>query len=181
MENRSGGAVDFLDLAKRRRSVRGFQNRLIEKEKLMEILEAGRVAPSAKNFQPLHFIVAQDKAVREQIGTTYRGAWLPEAPVIIVVCGDHSQSWRRADGKDHCNIDAAIAIDHMTLAAANLGIGSCWVCAFNAMECHRLFRLPAHLEAIALLPLGYPAEEGVSQQTAKKRKQLEELVHWGSF
>ncbi len=173
--------MSFLELAKKRFSVRHYQDLNVEEEKLRHVLEAGRIAPSAVNFQPWYFIVVRDEELRKQIASTYRGKWLLEAPVIIVVCGDHSKSWRRPDGKDHCNIDAAIAIDHMTLAAAEIGLGTCWVCYFNAMQCHRILKLPGHVEAIALLPLGYPAESTDPERHATKRKKLEEVVCWDGF
>ena len=114
--------MSFLDLAKKRFSVRNYQARPVEEEKLMQVLEAGRVAPSAVNYQPVHFIVVRNEEIKKKVASTYKRDWLLTAPVIIVVCGDHSRSWRRGDGKDHCDIDAAIAIDHMTLAAVELGL-----------------------------------------------------------
>ncbi|NMB42284.1 MAG: nitroreductase [Firmicutes bacterium] len=173
--------MSFLELAKRRYSTRSFKNKPVEEEKLRKILEAARVAPSAVNYQPLHFIVLQNKNMREKIATTYAGKWILEAPAVIVVCGNHSKSWRRADGKDHCDIDAAIAIDHMTLQAAELGLGSCWVCAFNSMQCHRLLELPSHIETIALLPIGYPADTADPDRHETKRKKTNEIVHWDKF
>ena len=109
---------------------------------------------------------------------TYSRDWILEAPVIIVICGDHSKSWRRADGKDHCDIDAAIAVDHMTLAATELGLGSCWVCAFDSMQCHKVLKLPPHIETIVLLPLGYAADKGDPERHETKRKKMEEIVFW---
>jgi len=173
--------MSFLELAKTRYSLRKFRNAPVEQEKLLAVLEAARVAPSAVNFQPLQYIVLQNEEVRKKVASTYRREWLLQAPVIIVVCGDHSQSWRRADGKDFCDIDAAIAIDHLTLAATDLGLGTCWVCAFNAMDCSKALGLPSHLEPIALIPLGYPAEEGEMRPLDKKRKSIAELVHWDGF
>ena len=173
--------MSFLELAKRRYSVRSYKEIPVEEEKLKQVLDAGRVAPSAMNFQPLHFVVAQDEEMRKKITSTYHKDWILQAPVIMVICGDHSKSWRRPDGKDHCDIDAAIAIDHMTLAAADLGLGTCWVCMFNAMQCHRILDLPSHMETIALLPLGYPAGEGDVNRHGTKRKNLKEMVHWGGF
>lgn len=173
--------MSFLKLAKKRYSVRSFKDKPVAEEVLIEILEAGRVAPSAVNFQPVQFIVIRERELREQVCGTYGGAWIAKAPVIIAICGDHRKSWRRADGKDHCDIDAAIAVDHLTLAATDLGLGTCWVCAFNSMACHRVLKLPAHLEVIALLPLGYPAEEDVERKAVKKRKSLAEIVHWDGF
>lgn len=173
--------MSFLELAKKRFSVRHYRDRGVEGEKLEYVLEAGRIAPSAVNYQPWYFIVARDEELRKQIASTYRGEWILEAPVIIAVCGDHSKSWRRADGKDHCNLDAAIAIDHMTLAAAEIGLGTCWICNFNAMQCHRILKLPGHVEIVALLPLGYPAENADLDRHTTKRKKMEEVVCWDGF
>lgn len=173
--------MSFLELAKRRYSVRKYKNEMVEEEKIKQVLEAGRVAPSAVNFQPVQFIVLQEEEIRQKVASTYGKQWIQEAPVLIVVCGDHQVSWRRRDGKDHCDIDAAIAIDHMTLAAADLGLETCWVCAFNAWECSKILGLPSNLEPIALLPLGYPADEVDINRHDTKRKKLEEIVHWNGY
>jgi len=173
--------MSFLELATKRYSTRSFKNIPVEEEKLKEILEAARVAPSAVNFQPLHFIVLRDEEIRKKVAATYKREWIFEAPVIIVICGDHSKSWRRSDGKDHCDIDAAIAVDHMTLAAADFSLGTCWVCNFNSMQCHKILKLPPHIETMALLPLGYPADEADLNRHATKRKKMEEIVHWDGF
>lgn len=167
----------FLEIARQRYSVRKYQDRTVEKEKILQILEAARIAPSAVNFQPWHFIVLTDKSVIKKVAGTYSREWLQQAPVIIVACGDHQKSWKRKDGKDHCDIDLAIAIDHMTLAAADLGLGTCWVCAFDAARCHEILELPDHLEVVALLPMGYPAaaREGIN------RKSLTEIVSWDKY
>ncbi len=170
--------MTFLELAKKRYSVRKYSNQPVEKEKLLQVLEAARLAPTAVNYQPFRFIVLQDEEIRKKVAATYSLDWLQQAPIIIVICGDHSQSWRRADGKDYCDVDAAIAIDHMMLAAAELDLGTCFIGAFNAYECSKILGLPANLEPIALLPLGYPADRG---QVKKKRKELEELVHWDGY
>ncbi|MCL6590851.1 MAG: nitroreductase family protein [Firmicutes bacterium] len=170
--------MSFLEIAKKRYSVRKYQKKAVEPEKLQQVLEAGRIAPSAVNYQPWVFVVAQTGEARKKIAATYPREWLAEAPVIIVICGDHSQAWKRRDGKDHCDIDAAIAIDHMTLAAASLGLGTCWVCAFDAALCHQALGLPSHLEPIALLPLGYPADAPDPARYETKRKKLDEIVRW---
>ena len=87
-------------------------------------------------------------------------------------------SWIRKDGKDHCDIDVAIAVDHMTLAATDLGLGTCWVCAFDAKKCHKVLELPENLEVIALLPMGYPMEES---EPEKKRKSIKDMVSWERY
>ncbi len=173
--------MSFLKLAKLRYSVRSYKKKPVEREKLLQVLESGRIAPSAANRQPRHFIIVQDEEIRKDIATTYHKPWILQAPVIIVICGDHSKSWRRPDGKDHLDIDAAIAIDHMTLAAADLGLGTCWICMFNAMLCHEILKLPSHIETVALLPLGYPADEADITRHGVERKKLEEIIHWDKF
>lgn len=170
--------MSFIELAERRYSVRSYEDKAVEKEKLLQLLEAGRLAPSAVNYQPVHFIVITDKEQKQKIYETYPREWITQAPVIIVACGDHSISWKRKDGKDHCDIDVAIAVDHMTLAAADLGLGSCWVCAFDAEKCHELLALPDNLEPIALLPVGYPKGTKVTQT---KRKGIDEIVSWEKY
>lgn len=170
--------MSFLDLAKSRYSVRSYESRAVEKEKLLQVLEAARLAPSAVNFQPWHFIVITEDAQKEKIFETYPREWIKEAPAIIVACGDHGKSWKRSDGKDHCDVDVSIAVEHMALAAADLGLGTCWVCAFDAKKCHELLNLPENLEPIVLLPIGYPKGERL---TEIKRKSLDEIVSWERY
>jgi len=165
-------------LAKSRYSVRSYESRAVEKEKLLQVLEAARLAPSAVNFQPWHFIVITEDAQKEKIFETYPREWIKEAPAIIVACGDHGKSWKRSDGKDHCDVDVSIAVEHMALAAADLGLGTCWVCAFDAKKCHQLLNLPENLEPIVLLPIGYPKGERL---TEIKRKSLDEIVSWERY
>lgn len=167
----------MLQLLKQRCSVRKFEERPIEREKLVYVLEAARVAPSACNFQPWRFLVLEDRALIARIAPVWVKA--SHAPVVIVACGDHKQAWRRRDGKDHCDIDLAIAVDHMTLAAAEVGLGSCWICAFDAYECAAALDLPEHLEPAVLLPLGYPAQMKNPNRHDTERKPLEEIVSWG--
>lgn len=166
--------MSFLDIAKKRYSVRNFLDKPIEKEKILQVLEAGRIAPSACNNQPWHFIIISDDGLKKKIHEAYPRDWFFSAPVIIVACGDHNKSWKRRDSKDHCDVDIAIAVDHMTLAAADIGLGTCWVCAFDAEKCHKLLNLPNHLEVIALLPLGYPD----CDKPEKTRRQLDDIVSW---
>lgn len=169
--------MSVYELMKQRCSVRKFEDKPVEKEKLTQVLEAARVAPSACNNQPWHFVVAQDDTLRQSVSS----GWAEKAPVIIVICGDHNASWHRGDGKDHCDVDAAIAIDHMTLMATELGLGTCWVCAFDAAKCHEVLRLPDHIEAIALLPIGYPDEASDPGRHDTDRKPLDTIVSWDGF
>ena len=173
--------MQFIDLARKRFSARKFKPQAVEEHILTQILEAARIAPSAVNYQPWHFIVLTDEKSREAVCSTYSGAWIRSAPVIVAACGDHTASWTRGDGKDHLDIDLAIAIDHLTLAAAELGLGTCWVCAFDADACKSILKLPDSHEVVALIPLGYPAAEGDEGRFDTDRKKFEEIVHWNRY
>ena len=171
--------MNFLELAKSRYSVRNFLNKPVDKEKLMYVLEAARIAPSAVNFQPWQFIVITENEPLKKIKSTYSRNWINAIPACIVVLGDHKQGWHRSsDGKDHTDIDAAIAITHITLAATEVGLGTCWVCNFDTEKCVELFNLPDNLEPIALVPIGYPENDEIPE---KKRKSIDEIVHWENF
>lgn len=171
--------MNFIDLVKKRYSVREYTSQKVEKEKLLQILEAGQYAPSAVNKQPWHFIVVEEEENHAKFSAIYHRDWFQKAPVYIVICGDHEQAWKRKeDGKDHTDVDAAIAIDHMTLQATELGLGTCWICNFYVEQCKSFFSLPDHIEPIAILSLGYPAS---TTSLEKKRKSLDEIVHWEKF
>ncbi len=171
----------FYELAKARYSVRNYMDIPVEEEKLRYILECGRVAPSAANFQPWHVIVIRDFETRKKLGETYNRQWFIQASVILVICGDHQTGWKRADGKDHTDIDIAIIIDHLTLAAAEQGLGTCWICNFDALRCAEIMALPPNIEPIAYLPLGYPGKEPDDRNRHLIRKNINEFVHWEKF
>ena len=170
--------MKFSQLITNRYSVRKYKEQPVEDEKLMQVLEAARVAPTAVNYQPFHLLVFREKEHLERMKQIYRRGWMTNVPVIILACADHSQSWKRSmDGKDSADIDVAIAVDHMTLQATELELGTCWVCNFDAEKCAEILGLPAHIEPLVMLPLGYPAD----QARDKKRKELNEIVHWENF
>ncbi|HHY82826.1 MAG TPA: nitroreductase [Clostridiales bacterium] len=170
--------MSFLDVAKKRCSVRNYLPKDVEEEKLLKVLEAARVAPSACNLQPWQIIVVRDFQLKLELYESYPREWFAKAPVILVVCVDHSQSWKRFDGKDYGDVDATIAADHMTLAAADLGLGTCWIGAFDANKCRKALDLPGHMEPIAMLPLGYPAKTDSPDRHETRRKSLDEIIRW---
>jgi len=173
--------MDFLELAKLRYSSRKYKDKEIEEEKLNYVLEAGRIAPSANNAQPWIFIVIKGKN-RAKLSSCYHREWFNAAPVYIVICGNHQQSWKRAtDGKDHCDIDAAIATDHMTLAASQKELATCWVCNFNKQKVIELLKLPNHIEPIAILSLAYPNDEVNTNRHKTKRKKINDIVYFEEF
>ncbi len=168
--------MKFIELAEKRRSIRGYKPDPVPEELLNEVLQAGNLAPTAKNLQPFYFIVVRDPAKLDELAVAYSASFFREAPVVIVICTEPSKGWTRDryDGKNYCEVDAAIAIDHMTLAAADLGLGTCWIAAFDPVKVADAMGLPEDIEPIALLPLGYPSEAG----REKVRKPLEELVRY---
>ena len=172
--------MKFSELILLRRSVRLFSSRPVSREDLLEVLEAARVAPSACNNQPLRFIVVTERAELDELAGAYPRDWFRGAPAVIVVCSDHQKSFHRADGKDHADLDAAIAADHMTLAAAERGLGTCWICAFDADRVRRQLALPDHLEPVILLPVGHPEEPLNVAAHQSPRKPLDNLVQWGA-
>lgn len=168
--------MSFIDLARSRFSVREFSPQKVEKDKLEYVLRVANLAPSAVNFQPWHFVVVTQPEIMQELHNCYHRDWFKTASICIVVFGNHQQSWKRRDGKDHCDIDLAIAIDHLTLAATEQGLGTCWVCNFDVEKCRQLFKFAAHFEPIALLPIGYPlCQQNLKEKT---RKNLEEIVTW---
>lgn len=170
--------MSFLNLAKSRFSVRKYKPDPVSEMDLNYVLEAGRVAPSAVNYQPWHFLVLREKESLQKIHQCYHREWFSEAPVVIVLLGDHGKGWKRADGKDHTDIDVAIAADHITLAATDRGLGTCWVCNFDKAKTTALLNLPDHLEPIVFLPLGYPDVQPDPERHKEKRKPLNEIVRY---
>ncbi len=151
--------MDFFETVRSRRSVRRYSPEPIEGGKLDAVLEAGILAPSAKNLQPIRIYVIDTARRREALARVYRGPWLLEAPLVLAVAADTRSAWRRSfDEKSSSDIDAAIVMDHMVLAATALGLGTCWICAFDPREAALLLGLQEGWEAVALSPLGYPAE-----------------------
>ncbi|MBB3186724.1 nitroreductase family protein [Microbacter margulisiae] len=169
--------MNFLELASKRTSVRKFQQKLVEQEKLDYILQAMQIAPTAVNFQPLKFIVLQGKKLQE-IQPCYPRNWFETAPLCIVACGDHNRSWKRSsDEKDYCDIDVAIATTHLMLAATEQGLGTCWISNFDAKQCKIILSLPKNIEPLALIPIGY-SDEKEEDLDEKVRKPLSELVEY---
>ena len=168
--------MEFIELAEKRKSIRSYKSEPVPEEMLGEVLEAGRLAPSAKNLQPFHFIVVCNSDKLDELAAAYPAPFLREAPVVIVICSEASKGWTRDrhDGKNYCEVDASIAADHMTLAAADLGLGTCWIAAFDPVKVTVSMGLPEGIVPVVLLTLGIPAEEG----REKKRKPLDELVRY---
>lgn len=149
--------MNFLELAKKRYSVRSYTEQKVEKEKLEAILEAAHVAPTAANLQPVHLIAVQSE---EGLAKISKGANIYGAPLAIIVCVDHGKAWTRPfDKKQTTDIDASILTDHMMMEATELGLGSVWICYFMPDVIYREFSLSDNLELVNILAIGYSDEE----------------------
>jgi len=167
--------MDFSELIQRRYSVRAYKPDPVEDGKLAQVLEAARLAPTAANRQPFQVIVIHTAGREAELGRIYGKEWFTQAPLVLCVCAVLDQGWvRRDDGKRHTDVDAAIVMDHIVLAAADLGLGTCWIAAFNPAAAREVLGLPEGVEPVVFTPLGYPAD----QPNAKKRKPLSELVRY---
>jgi nitroreductase len=169
--------MEFSELVQKRYSVRAYRPVPVEEDRLHQVLEAARLAPSASNRQPFKIIVIRTAGRETELRRIYDKSWFVQAPLIIAACGIPAQNWIRRDGKNYNDVDVTIAMDHLILAAASLGLGTCWVAAFDTTAAREVLRLPAGVEPIAFTPLGYPADT----PRPKERKALSELVryeHW---
>jgi nitroreductase len=168
--------MEFSELIQQRYSVRAYKPDPIENDKLEKVLDAARIAPTAANRQPFRLIVIHTKGRETELRRIYHREWFVQAPIIICAVGLTQQGWvRGADGKNYTEVDVAIVFDHLILEAANQGLGTCWVAAFNPDSVRQVLGLPEEIEPIALTPLGYPADQPPS---GKSRKPLSELVRY---
>lgn len=158
-----------------RYSCRAYSGEKAEKEKLLAVMEAARLAPSACNRQPWLFAVAESDDARQAVAEAYDREWIRQAPQFIIAYGRRDHGWHRpCDGKDHTDVDVAIAVEHICLAAASLGLGTCWVCNFDPEKIKAAIAAGDSLDPIAIIPIGYPAQGAVVPE--KKRKPLDEIM-----
>ncbi|NLJ77200.1 MAG: nitroreductase [Peptococcaceae bacterium] len=167
----------FAELAKKRRSVRAYKPDAVEEDKLTQVLEAASLAPTACNYQPFQLIVIRTAGREEELKRIYKRGFFIEAPLIICICALPGQAWSRMDGVNYAIVDATIAMDHLILAATELGLGTCWIAAFDPDAAREILKLPPGVEPIAFTPLGYPAD----QPGEKKRKPLSQMIRYDQW
>ena len=172
--------MSVIELMRARHSMRAFDSRPVARDLLLRVLEAARLAPTACNNQPWRMLVVDAPAGLKALAACYPGAWFRTAPAAIVACAVPAEAWRRSDGKNHADIDVAIAVDHLILAAAGAGLGTCWVCAFDAAKTRAALALPAGIEPVVLVPIGYPASDEAPAPRHAQRKPISALVRWES-
>lgn len=162
----------MVDIVQSRYSCRSYQSRAVEEEKLAYIMECVRLSPSAVNRQPWKFRLVRSQEGKEKLQSCYQREWFNSAPLYILASLLHDEEWVRRDEKHHGDIDVAIAVEHLCLAAAEQGLGTCWVCNFDAALCHELFQMPETEEPTVIIPIGYAASTDVPE---KKRKALKDI------
>lgn len=164
--------MNVSEVIRTRRSIRVYRGKPVEEEKLNRVLEAARLAPSARNIQESRFVVVTERGMREKLmKAAANQSFVAEAPVVIAACATVTQYTMRC-GQLAYPVDVSIAVDHMTLQAVEEGLGTCWVCAFNEAEVKALLSIPDDVRVVTLMTLGYPGESPAE----RPRKAIAEIV-----
>lgn len=166
--------MEFLELARKRYSVRAYKPDIVENGKLQKVLEAACLAPTPTNNQPFQLIVIQTAGKQDKLLEIYNRTWFTQAPLVICCVGLQKEAWIRKDGRNYLDVAAAIVFDHLIMAATDLGLGTCWVGQFDKEPARKFLGLPKDADPIVFTPLGYAADE----PKEKKRKPVNELVRY---
>lgn len=170
--------MDLKQLISDRYSVRAYLSKDVEPSKIDYILECARLAPSAANRQPWFYYIVTTPEAKRKVWEAYPKDWLVDIPLYIVVCKNTDEVWVRSfDGKDSGDIDASITAQHICLAAAQQGLGACWICHFNPDKLAEALELPAGREPVVIFSIGYE-DTAKSKEPRKKRKSLSEITKW---
>jgi len=164
--------MDIAKAIRDRRSVRSYEKKDVPQDVLEKVLQAARLAPSANNRQPWRFVIVRDHAKRQALAKAAKEQqFVAEAPVVIAAVALEPDRIMTC-GVPAWAVDLAIAVDHITLAAVEHGLGSCWIGAFYQEDVKKILQIPAEYKVVALLPLGYPQDKA----RFKNRKSLDEIV-----
>jgi nitroreductase len=164
--------VEFEKLISARYSVRSYKPDPVPDGELRKVLEAARLAPTAANRQSFRIVVVHTENRKDELRQIYGWEWFVQPPLVLCICALKEEAWVRGDGKSYSDVDAAIVMDHLILAAADRGLGTCWVGAFDVRKAREILGLPGSVEPVAFTPLGYPADS----PGTKRRKPVEQLV-----
>lgn len=172
--------MDIYEAIRTRTSVRSYLSSPVERDKLARILDAARLAPSGKNGQPWTFVVIEDADTKRRLVDACKGqAFLAEAPVVIAACGREDLAYKKMGGYwNSLAVDIGISIEHLMLAAAAEGLGTCWIGAFSEEDVRAILGVPPEVKIVALTPVGYPKEK----RAVRPRKAIDEIVMrecWG--
>jgi nitroreductase len=166
--------VDLFEVIAARYSVRGYKPEPVPEATLGKVLEAARRAPTAANRQPFRIVVVHTEGREDELLRVYSRPWFAQAPLVLLMVAVPGEAWRRMDDKPYDEVDATIAMDHLVLAATALGLGTCWIAAFDPQAAREVFGLPDDVEPIALTPLGLPDKPSA----VTPRRPLSELVRY---
>lgn len=173
--------MDVLEAIKGRRSIRAFKSQAVSTEIVERLIDAARWAPSAGNIQPWEFIIVRNPEIKRNLAkAALNQSFIEEAPVVIVVCADEirsSQGYGVRGKTLYCIQDTAAATQNIHLAAYSLGLGTCWVGAFNEEEARKILEIPQGVRPVAIIPVGYPAEK----PPARNRRPLNQIIHYEKF
>ena len=171
--------MKVLEVIQKRRSVRKYKQDPIPEEALLRVLEAARLAPSGKNFQPWKFIIVKDKALKEKLARASAGQFfIAKAPIIIVGCGFPDNCYARMGRyMKSWSVDVTIAMEHLILQAQEEGLGTCWIGSFEEEEVKAILNVPEEVKVLALTPLGYPEEI----PRFRGRKSLDEIISYDRY
>ena len=171
--------MNFDKLVNQRFSCRKYSSDPIDEGAFLKVLEAARLAPTAANRQPFQIIVIKTENNQEMLLDIYNREWFVQAPIVLCICSNPEEGWIRDqyDNNSYAIVDAAIVVDHITLQAADLGLGTCWIGAFDPQKTRNFLKLPDHIEPIAFTPLGHP----LSKPGDKIRKPLSDLIRYDTW
>jgi nitroreductase len=175
-----------MDIIKTRKSIRSYKEKEVEDEKIKQILEAARLAPSWANKQCWKYIIVNKKEKIQKLSAGIINSWMKNAKCIVVACADPKQSGSR-NGMDYYLVDLAISMEHLVLAATNLGLGTCWIGGFNEAKVKKVLDIPEKIKVVAMTPVGYPSEPGIRNKISRKiiradtRKSLQDMVHYNCW
>ena len=171
--------MEFIDVVRKRRSIRAYKPDPVSDEDLEFLLEAARLAPSWKNLQCWEYIVVKDEKSRIKIAGSRPESkdWIAQAPVIVVACAEPQNSGR-IEGKDYYMTDIGVSFEHLILAARDRGLGTCWVGEFDENMVKEALDIPENIRVVAFTPVGYPAQE---KEEVRKRKPLQEFCYYEKY
>jgi nitroreductase len=171
--------MDFEQLIQHRYSCREYSPDPIDDQVLEKVLKAARLAPTAANMQPFQIIIINTENKQEDLLKIYNKAWFVQPPIVLCACSVPDQAWVRHsyDNENYAIVDVSIVVDHITLQAADLGLGTCWIAAFDPQATRELLKLPDEVVPIIFTPLGYPLDEPLE----KTRKPLSDLIRYDTW
>ncbi|MFC1718874.1 nitroreductase family protein [Candidatus Poribacteria bacterium] len=167
--------MEFMDVVAKRRSIRKYKSDPISKEDIEYVVEAARLAPSWANSQCWKFVVVTDPEIKEELAKA-GNSWIAQAPVIIAACADPSRPGTKGD-QQYYMLDVGIAMEHLILAAADRGLGTCWIGAFDEEAAKAALGVPENIRVVASTPLGYPDQD----PAIRHRRDLDEVMCFDKY